>query len=228
LREGLRGALMVALYRCGRQAAALEVYEQGRHLLADELGVDPGPALRRLHEQVLRQDPVLDAPEPVPSPGGHEPGPARTSSATAAALVEPPTALIGREQHVEDVVAALADGARLVTLTGAGGVGKTRLALAVAGRVRQQYADGVVLVPLATLQDPHLVLPTIAHALGRVLPAADAEPGGDLRDEVCAGAASWWSSTTPSTSWSPRPTWPGWSPPARGWSCWSPAGRRCG
>lgn len=191
LREGLRGALMVALYRCGRQAAALEVYEQGRHLLADELGVDPGPALRRLHEQVLRQDASLDAPAApttTVAPVASEPTRTTAPASAGTGLVEPPTALIGREQHVEDLVATLEDGARLVTLTGAGGVGKTRLALAVAGRLRQQYADGVVLVPLATLHDPHVVLPTVAHALGRALPAPATapEPAADLHDELVA------------------------------------------
>ncbi len=112
-------------------------------------------------------------------PRRRPPRPPRTGTATGTAtavplptatLAEPANALIGREQQIEDVAATLADGARLVTLTGAGGVGKTRLAVATAARVRQQYPDGAVAVPLATLRDPRLVLPTVAHAVGRVVP----------------------------------------------------------
>lgn len=67
-REGLRGQLMVALYRCGRQAEALSVYAETRTLLTDELGVEPGPGLVRLHRQVLRADPALEpaAPRTLP------------------------------------------------------------------------------------------------------------------------------------------------------------------
>jgi DNA-binding SARP family transcriptional activator/streptogramin lyase len=74
LREGLRGQLMLALYRCDRQAEALETHRRGRHLLVEELGIEPSPALRRLHEQILAQDPALGAagrshrpPRPPPS-----------------------------------------------------------------------------------------------------------------------------------------------------------------
>ena len=73
LREGLRAQLMLALYRCGRQADALEAYRQGRRLLADELGLEPGEQLRRLEKGILEQDTSLAAPEPpAAGPPGRE------------------------------------------------------------------------------------------------------------------------------------------------------------
>ena len=64
LREGLRGQLMLCLYRCGRQAEALEVYRATREVLVDELGIEPGRELRELEQAILRQDPALDLPAP--------------------------------------------------------------------------------------------------------------------------------------------------------------------
>jgi DNA-binding SARP family transcriptional activator/DNA-binding beta-propeller fold protein YncE len=68
LRERLRAQLMTVLYRCGRQADALEVYREGRRVLRDELGIEPGPALRELEQSILRQDPALGAAAAAPTP----------------------------------------------------------------------------------------------------------------------------------------------------------------
>lgn len=67
LRERLRGQLMLALYRSGRQAEALEAYQEARSVLVDELGIDPSPSLQRLEKSILQQDPALDLPERTPS-----------------------------------------------------------------------------------------------------------------------------------------------------------------
>ncbi|TDD15357.1 tetratricopeptide repeat protein [Kribbella turkmenica] len=128
LRERLRASHMRALYRSGRQSEALESYEELRRLLADELGLDPSPELVALHQSILTQQ--------LPSRRSNLP----------AQLTE----LIGRADALADVSSALAS-ARLVTLTGPGGVGKTRLALAAGEDVAERFSDGVVLVELAAV-----------------------------------------------------------------------------
>ena len=84
-----------------------------------------------------------------------------------AAIAEPPTPLIGREHELAEAQTILRNGStRLLTLTGPGGVGKTRLSLALAAAIAPDFPDGVAVAPLAALTDPDLVLPTIARALG--------------------------------------------------------------
>jgi predicted ATPase/DNA-binding SARP family transcriptional activator len=155
LRERLGAQLMLALYRSGRQADALEAYRRAREVLVEQLGIEPGSELHDVQQAILAQDPGLDAP---PVAAGTPP--ARSS------LPDPPTALIGRDAELATIAAQLCDhGTRLLTLLGPGGVGKTRLALAAAARVDDVFADGTYFVSLAPLADPAELAAAIAVAL---------------------------------------------------------------
>ena len=152
-REALGCRQLLALYRSGRQAEALEAYAWARRTLVEELGVEPGPALQELERAILRQDASL-APAPPPA----------VPRTNLPALATP---LVGRQLELAAASALVRrEDVRLLTLTGAGGTGKTRLALAVASDVLADFEDGVWLVTLAPLHDPELVLSTIAGALG--------------------------------------------------------------
>ena len=153
LRESLRASLMLALYRAGRQAEALRAYTAARDVLGEELGIEPGPELRVLEESILMQDPSLRPAQPDATPAPPRAKlPARLAS------------FVGREEEMAEVAAAFAT-SRLVTLTGAGGAGKTSLAIEV-GRLRQaECSDGVWLVELAPVTDSTLVADTLVTAL---------------------------------------------------------------
>ncbi|MGA5194619.1 BTAD domain-containing putative transcriptional regulator [Streptomyces exfoliatus] len=163
LRERLRAVQLRALYRAGRQSEALAGYEELRTLLADELGLDPSPELTALHAGMLRQDPSLSAPGAASALGvapARAPAPAPAPAAVPAPriaagggpargnLPAPLTGIVGRDAAVAEVRGLLAE-RRLVTLTGPGGVGKTRLAVEAAGQRRDEFADGVWLVEFA-------------------------------------------------------------------------------
>jgi predicted ATPase/DNA-binding SARP family transcriptional activator len=166
LRERLRGQLMLALYRSGRQAEALEAYQQARTTLVEELGIDPSTELQALYKQILNQDEALAVQAASPKPETN--------------LPTPPTPLVGRERELGQIADLLhRDDVRLLTLTGPGGTGKTRLALQTAAELIEHYPHGVWFVDLAPLSDPHLVLPTIAQTL-----AVRERPGEALLDTV--------------------------------------------
>ena len=133
-RERLWGQLMLALYRSGRQADALETFQEARRVLADELGLEPGPDLRRLQEAILAHDPAIAA---VP-----------VDRRRRGNLPAPTTSFVGREDEL-GAVAGLLRGHRLVTLTGPPGVGKSRLAVETARSLEHEFPDGIWLVDFA-------------------------------------------------------------------------------
>ncbi|HET8528823.1 MAG TPA: BTAD domain-containing putative transcriptional regulator [Gaiellaceae bacterium] len=156
LRERLRRQLVLALYRCGRQADALAAYRDAQRLLDEELGLEPGEELKRLERAILRHE--VEALAPAGARHG---------------LPAPTTSFVGRGRELAELADALR-GHRLVTLTGIGGSGKTRLALESARRHLDVWADGVRLVDLTALAEPELVEGAVAHALG-------ADELGDVR-----------------------------------------------
>ncbi|WP_440068645.1 ATP-binding protein [Streptosporangium sp. OZ121] len=167
LRERLRESHMLALYRAGRPTEALESFRDLRARLAEEHGLAPGPALVALQQRIIEADPAL-LPGPVVRTRGNLPADTTT--------------FVGRRAEVAEVARLLA-GSRLVTLTGVGGVGKTRLAVHVGRDLAPQTPDGVWLVDLSGLGDPGLVAETVGEALG-VAGQTARPPADELRDHL--------------------------------------------
>ncbi len=183
LREQLRGQLMLALYRCGRTAEALQVYRVARRTMIGELGIEPGDELKRLEHAVLTGDPGLDLPG------------ARARAAVARPQVPSllPTDIAdftGRAEQLGQLAGHLAGEARravpIIVLAGKGGVGKTSLAVHTAHQLAGAFPDGRLFADLHG-QSSHPVSPTQAlerflRALG--LPGSDIPEGLDERAEV--------------------------------------------
>ena len=193
LRERARGQLMVALYRSGRQVEALRSYDGYRRHLAEELGLEPSAELRELEQQILEQrapipaaagnqvtvettasaagaagaaalTPLPASPTPLspPSPAADAP-PARPSA--AARLPVQLTSFVGRDEQLADLHDVLAD-ARLLTLVGPGGVGKTRLAVQLARDTAPRLGERVWLCELAPVRSGDAVIEAVATSLG--------------------------------------------------------------
>jgi DNA-binding SARP family transcriptional activator len=152
LRERLHRQRMLVLYRSGRQAEALEAYRRARRALVEEIGVEPSPELRRLHDAILRQDPSLEI----------EPVAAELPPELDACASRP---LIGRDRELRGLRArwqrAAAGAGALVTIAGAYGIGKTRLAAEIAGEADLQ--DAAVFYAAGT-GPPEAALAVIARA----------------------------------------------------------------
>ncbi|GLZ01291.1 BTAD domain-containing putative transcriptional regulator [Actinoplanes sp. NBRC 103695] len=144
--ERAAALLMDALAAQGRQAEALSLYERVREALADDLGVDPGTALRERHVDLLRAPAALVKPKPSNLP-------------------TPLTSLIGRDGDLARIEGLLASG-RLVTVLGPGGAGKTRLAVEAARRRRHEYHDGAWMIDLSSVAEPAKVGAAVLAAIG--------------------------------------------------------------
>ncbi|MFF2522085.1 AfsR/SARP family transcriptional regulator [Streptomyces liangshanensis] len=206
LDERVIGQLVLALYRCGRQAEALEAYERARRRLADELGVDPGAALRRLHERILAADPALAVPRPAAPPAAMEPPAPKASAAKPPAAkpvgksdttVNPPMArqlvprllpadlpvFVGRTDEVDEARRLLGEeqaGPVTLLVTGPAGVGKSAFAVRTGHLLASHFSDGQLHADLGGFGDkpaePFTVLGTFLRALG--------VPGGTVPTEL--------------------------------------------
>ena len=187
LRERFHAQLMLALYRCGRQADALAAYRHARHMLIDEVGAEPGPELRQLHQQVLSADPALTAPEPAP--------PTRSAAPLFIPRELPPGVphFTGRTQELATLTGMLdkagqqAPGTVVISaIGGTAGVGKTALAIHWAHEAAGRFPDGQLYVNLRGY-DPAKPM-AAADALAGLLRSLGV-PGQDIPPEADQRAA---------------------------------------
>jgi predicted ATPase/DNA-binding SARP family transcriptional activator len=190
LRERLHAQLMLALYRCGRQADALAAYQNARRALVEQLAIEPSAPLRQLERAILRQEASLDltatvgarAPLVAEVPESSRPGPRGDRNAPHN-LPAHVSSFVGRERQLRELRQLLSR-ARVITLTGVGGVGKTRLALQLAASMLDGSADGAWFVDLAPLTDATLVPAKLAGVLG-----VPEQPGRSVPQSLIAACA---------------------------------------
>jgi DNA-binding SARP family transcriptional activator/tetratricopeptide (TPR) repeat protein len=195
LREGFHGQLMLALYRCGLQADALAAYRRARDVLVAELGVEPGPGLRDLHQRILSADPALDVARPARSADPlARPGHAEAQPATPRELPPAVPGFTGRWAELA-ALTRLADGPGeqgpgavvISAIGGMPGVGKTALAVHWAHQVADRFADGQLYVNLRGF-GPSASAATPAEAVRGFLDALGVPPERvPVRQEAQAG-----------------------------------------
>jgi predicted ATPase/DNA-binding SARP family transcriptional activator len=155
-REDIGGRAMLAAYRTAGPSDALAIFVAIRDALRDDLGEEPSRELLTLRDRIAERDPGLDLQPSVSA-----------AVRSGAELPLAPNALIGRQRELAELrVLMERPGVRFVSLTGAGGSGKSRLALELARELEPTFANGAILVELASLSDPQLMLATTARALG--------------------------------------------------------------
>lgn len=202
LRETLRGSLMLALHGSGRQPDALAVYEQGRRLLADELGLDPSNALRELHEQILRGHPeagpaeevAAARPETTRPPDDPREPPVREAGRPRRCFLPFDTRdFAGRGAEIDRILAEAntepGAGPTVLAINGMGGIGKTALAVHLAHRLAESYPAGQYFIDLHGFTPGHEPLDP-AVALDLLLRAADV-PADQIPPDLPARAALW-------------------------------------
>ncbi|WP_203990620.1 AfsR/SARP family transcriptional regulator [Virgisporangium aurantiacum] len=164
LRERLHGQLMLALYRGGRQAEALEVFQRLRRAMVGELGLDPGPEVRDRAAAILRRDPALDASAAPRNGGGPWIPPAQLPFAVGS--------FTGRAAELAQLDGVMGEAAGLAAVVGTAGVGKTTLAVHWAHRVAGRFPDGQIFVDLrgfdpdGPARDPAEVTRELLETLG--------------------------------------------------------------
>ena len=181
LREAAYRQQMRILARLGERSAALTLFARCRSLLSEELGLDPEPETLALHTQLLHTDLPLGTNETDRTAGLHAPAMPSQSALPAGNLPNPLTPFIGREDELDQLQKRLTSPSyRLISIVGPGGVGKTRLALQVAGANQHRFAQGVCFAPLAGVQDAAAIPAAIMDALHANFAADDASPAQQL------------------------------------------------